>query len=156
MCAALAPTFDSAPTESMHQSAPTPESSISIDLLADNNRAIAEKLGRKLSLKERIALSFVRGKLKKTARKGTAYDPDRRDGMPVVSLVLGILSILGLGIFLIFPVLAIVFGAASLRRNRYVDQSRYNMAIWGIILGSISLLFIFIVLLAILAVFASF
>ncbi len=152
LAAAIAPTLDQAQAQ---QSSTLDNQALanqaSINLREDNNRAIAEKLGRKLSLKEKIAFSVIRGKLRKAERKASAYDPSRRDGLPVASLVLGILSILGLGIFFFLPLLAVIFGATSLKRNRYVDQPRYNMAIWGIVLGGISLLFF---LLAILVLFA--
>ncbi len=123
--------------------APTPappERQTSINLLEDNNKTISAKLGHKLSFKEKIGFSLLRGKLKKAERKKAKGQEYGRDGLPIASLILGILSILGFGLFLFPALLAVIFGAVSLKRNRYVDPPRYNMAIWGIVLGGISLL----------------
>lgn len=110
--------------------------------LADLERsAVEKKLGRKLKFKERIALSFVRGKAKRQARKERKPRTDGpTDGFAIASLVCGILGFLT-GITAI-P--AIVFGIISLsniEKNPQYLRGR-GMAIAGIILGGIVVLLI--------------
>ncbi|MEM9527757.1 MAG: DUF4190 domain-containing protein, partial [Bacteroidota bacterium] len=108
--------------------------------VADLERAAVEKkLGRKLKFKERIALSIVRGKAKRQARKKRKpRTAGPTDGFAIASLVCGIL-----GFFTgITAILAIIFGIVALgniERDPQYLRGR-GMAIAGIVLGGVVLL----------------
>lgn len=109
----------------------------SADLSRD---AVEAKLGRKLKFKERVALSIVRGKAKRTERRKAKGQNDAgvTDGFAIASLVCGIL-----GLFLFYlAVPALVFGIISLGK---IEEEKYyrkgkGMAIAGIVLGGLVIL----------------
>ena len=105
--------------------------------------AVEAKLGRKLKFKERIALSVVRGKVKRAERRQAKPRGGSTDGLAIASFVLGVL-----GLFLLFPAIpALILGIISL--GRYERQEYYTgkgLAIAGVIMGG---LVIFAVLLVV-------
>ncbi|MEO0732738.1 MAG: DUF4190 domain-containing protein [Bacteroidota bacterium] len=114
-------------------------------------RATVEKrLGRKLKFKERIALSVVRGKLKRQHRRATRpRNGGPADGFAIASLVCGIL-----GWFTgITAIPALILGFVSLSRFKRDPQYRTGkgMAIAGIILGGLVILLGLIILVLLLS-----
>lgn len=111
---------------------------------------VEQQLGRKLKFKERIALSIVRGKAKRQARreKKAAAGTNPVDGYAVASLVCGILGLLT--IFTAIP--ALVLGIISLGRFKRDPQYRSGkgMAIAGVVLGGL-VLFAVLLIVAIVA-----
>ncbi|MEL7159808.1 MAG: DUF4190 domain-containing protein [Bacteroidota bacterium] len=112
--------------------------------------AVEDRLGRKLKFKERIALSVVRGKLKRQQKHAVRRrSGGPTDGLAIASMVCGIL-----GFFTVFTALpALVLGIVSLGRFRRDPQYRTGkgMAIAGIIMGglvilSLLLIFSFVIL----------
>jgi hypothetical protein len=129
------------------------------ELLVLDNNAIGERLGRKLTFKERIAISFLRGKLKRAkkrearrAAKGKA-PPMGRDGTPIVALVCLILSLVIFPLFFPFLLLALIFSIIGKVKNRDVDPGRFRLARTCFIISLV--LLISSVLLLILAAFAA-
>lgn len=120
---------------------------------ADISREALEiKLGRKLKFKERVALSFARGKMKRAERRAArkAGGGGPADGFAIASLVCGIL-----GLFLLFTAVpALVLGIISLNRINRDPQYRTGkgMAIAGIVLGGLVILLL-LLLVAIIAAF---
>jgi hypothetical protein len=111
----------------------------SVDL---SREAMEAKLGRKLKFTERIALSVVRGKAKREARKQANNSPDGTvvDVTSLVSMILGILAFVfvfftGYAFFL--AVAALVMGIVGLGRvNRDSGYRKgKGFAIAGIALG---------------------
>lgn len=103
---------------------------------------VEAKLGRKLKFTERIALSIVRGKAKKQARKQAKNGPDGMvvDGISLTSMILGILAFVGVfvsGFAFFFALGALVLGIIGLNRiNQSPDYRTGNgFAIAGIALG---------------------
>jgi hypothetical protein len=120
----------------------------SIDL--NDRKQIESQIGRKLKLKERIALSFLKSDIKKNAKKAQqANTPDegsKTDGFAIAGFVLGLLSLFIAGIPL--GILAIVFSAISMGR---IDKSQGSLngkgfAIAGLILGIVGVVGAIIVL----------
>lgn len=128
------------------------------DLLLLDNQAIGEKLGRKLNFKERIAVSIIRGKLKRAkkrearrAAKGKA-PPMGRDWTPVAALVCLILALFIP--FLLIP--ALIFSIIGKKRNRYIDPGRYKLANVCFIISLVLLILFVLLLLFLIALFAAF
>ena len=118
--------------------------------------AVEAKVGRKLKLKERIALSVMRGKVKRQQRRAARGKVARGgpvDGLAVASLVCGIL-----GLILFFPAIpALVLGIISLGRFNRDPQYRTGkgMAIAGIVLGGL-VTFLFLLIVGILIIAGGF
>lgn len=107
---------------------------------------VEQQLGRKLKFKERIALSIVRGKAKRQARRETkmAAGGSPVDGYAVASLICGIL-----GLFTFFTAIpALVLGIVSLGRFKRDPQFRTGkgMAIAGVALGGLVIFAILLIL----------
>ncbi len=104
---------------------------------------LESQLGRKLKFKERIALSILKSKIKKSEKNAQNANPEDNyavtDGFAIAGFVLGILSILVLG--LLFGILAIIFSAISLNRIRKFDglYKGKGLATAGLIMGIIGL-----------------
>ena len=122
----------------------------SVDL---NHREQLElQLGRKLKLKERIALSFFKSDIKKNGEKAqqvnTSEEGSVTDGFAIAGFVIGVVSIFIAGIPL--GILAIVFSAISLGR---IQKSKGSLkgkgfAIAGLVLGIVGVIGALIVLAA--------
>lgn len=141
-----------APPAAVENAIDVPNSLSGADLTRE---AVETKIGRRLKFKERVALSVVRGKMKRAerraARKANGGGP--ADGFAIASLVCGVL-----GLFLLFPAVpALVLGIISLDRINRDPQYRTGkgMAIAGIVLGGIVILLL-LLLLAIVASFGGF
>ncbi len=107
---------------------------------------VEQKLGRKLTFKERLGLSIVRGKAKRQARRGAkiAAGGSPVDGYAVASLVCGIL-----GLFTLFTAIpALVLGIISLGRFKRDPQYRSGkgMAIAGVVLGGLVLFAVLLII----------
>lgn len=127
------------------------------ELLTLDNQAIGERMGRKLKFKERLAISILRGKMKRAkkraerrAAKGNA-PPMGRDWTPVAALVFLILALL----FFPFVLPAIIFAAIGMKRNRDIDPGRYKLAKTCFIISLVALIAIVFLLLLLVALFAS-
>jgi hypothetical protein len=72
---------------------------------------------------------------------GTAPAGQHRNGMGVAALVLGILSLLCGAVFVIPAVLALEFGLQGRKRAKRGEATNGGMALAGVIMGGISLLF---------------
>lgn len=85
------------------------------------NRAIEKKLGRKLSLKEKLSLVFLKKKLRRT------LNADEKESIGQIAMVLGIAgaALMIVGLFvpylaiggLAFAIAAIVTGSVGLKKN---------------------------------------
>jgi len=124
---------------------PTEPAPVNLDVASLERDAVESRLGRKLKFKERIALSIVRGKAKRQARRQAR---DRTsgpvDGYAVASLVCGILSF-----FLFFTAIpAVILGFVALGRFKRDPQFRTGkgMAIAGIIIGGLFILLILLLI----------
>lgn len=110
------------------------------------------QLGRKLKLKERIALSFLKSDIKKNDKKArqanTPEEGSKVDGFGIAGFVLGVVSIFIAGIPL--GILAIVFSAISLGRIKKSKGSLNGkgFAIAGLVLGIVGVVGALIVLAA--------
>jgi hypothetical protein len=107
---------------------------------------VEQQLGRKLKFKERVALSVVRGKAKRQARRAAkaAAGVSPVDGYAVASLICGIL-----GFFTFFTAIpALVLGIISLGRFNRDPQYRSGkgMAVAGVILGGLVLFAVLLIL----------
>ena len=124
-------------------SAPLPAEQTERYAGADLSReAVEAQIGRKLKFTERIALSIVRTKAKKKARKLAKNGPDGTvvDGLSLASMILGILAFVGIiaGFFPYYlAIAALVLGIVGLGRvNREQGYLRgKGYAIAGIALG---------------------
>lgn len=135
--------FFAAPLEAALAAPALPAQTETISAVEHLSReAVEAKLGRKLKFTERIALSVVRGKAKKQARKLAKNGPDgtKVDGLSLASMILGILSIVGLvlvPVAILFAIAALVLGIIGLsninRNPGYLSGRGY--AITGIVLG---------------------
>ncbi len=120
----------------------------SVDL--NDRQQIESQLGRKLKLKERIALSFLKSDIKKNEKKAhQANAPEegsKADGFGIAGFVIGLVSLFIAGIPL--GILAIVFSAISLGR---IQKSKGSLngkgfAIAGLVLGIVGVVGALIVL----------
>ncbi len=129
-------------------------------LTADLSReAVEAQLGRKLKFSERIALSIVRKKAKKQARKLAKNDPATVLDVPsLLSMIFGIFAFIltPFTAFAIFPAIAaLVLGIIGLGRVKREEGYRTGkgFAIAGIALGGVWLLLALILLGLLLTVF---
>ena len=122
----------------------------SIDL--SDRKQFESQLGRKLKLKERIALSFLKSDIKKNTKKAhqanTPEGGSTTDGFAIAGFELGLVSLFIAGIPL--GILAIVFSAISLGR---IQKSKGSLkgkgfAIAGLVLGIVGVVGALIVLAA--------
>lgn len=118
----------------------------------NDRKQVELQLGRKLKLKERIALSFLKSDIKKNGKKAhqanTPEEGQKTDGFAIAGFVLGVVSIFIAGIPL--GILAIVFSAISLGRIKKSEGSLKGkgFAIAGLILGIVGVVGAIIVLAA--------
>ena len=109
------------------------------DIIQLNKVQLENRIGRKLSFKEKIALKLVKKKLKKrkdlTSEK--AYEQTRIHGLAVAGFVTGLVSIFFAGIIL--GVLSVVFSGIALGKIKQSPDtfSGKGLAIAGLILGLI-------------------
>lgn len=120
----------------------------SIDL--SDRKQVESQLGRKLKLKERIALSFLKSDIKKNGKKAhqanTPEGGSKTDGFAIAGFVLGLVSLFFAGILL--GILAIIFSAISLGRiqNSGGALNGKGFAIAGLVLGIVGVVGAIIVL----------
>lgn len=127
------------------------------EFLQLDNQAIAEKMGRPLTFKERVGISIVRGKLKRAQKrearrtaKGKA-PPMGRDWTPIAALVCLILAFF----FGLFVIPALIFSIIGKKRNRYIDPGRYKLANVCFIISLILLGLLLLLILFLIALFAA-
>ncbi|WP_282779875.1 DUF4190 domain-containing protein [Phaeodactylibacter xiamenensis] len=111
-------------------------------LVSKSKSELQAEIGRKLTLKEKIALKFVKRKLKKNkdlSPRG-ALEQAEIDGLAIAGFVTGLVGIFILGIIL--GTLGIVFSAIALSRIKKEPEVRTGkgLAIAGLVLGIISVL----------------
>ena len=128
---------------------------------ADLSReAVEAKLGRKLKFTERVALSLVRKKAKKQAKRAARGKADGRvtDTMSLVSMILGILGLV-LAVVTIYggllSVAALVLGIIGLSRIRRAPDllKGKGFAIAGIVLGGAYVALVLLIVAILLTVF---
>lgn len=111
---------------------------VTLEDLSDLSRQeIEARIGRKLRMSERVAVSILKRKAKRAAKKAAHGDePGETDGFAIAALVLGILSLIT-GVLL--GILAIVFGVIAKRRiEENPSLGGEGMAKAGLIMGIIS------------------
>jgi len=115
------------------------------DILKKDKKQLETQIGRKLQLKEKVALVFAKRKMKKSiAKHGEAnYEEGKTHGLAIASLVLGIVGFFFAGFVL--GILAIIFGAISLKKIKRSGGflNGKGMAIAGLVLGIIIMSLIF-------------
>ncbi|MEM9897560.1 MAG: DUF4190 domain-containing protein [Bacteroidota bacterium] len=104
-----------------------------------NRKQIESKLGRKLKLKERLALRILKKKAKK-ASKRTVQDVPKKIGFPLASILCAIVGIFFARVIL--GAAAMIFGFVGLTRARkYPDtHGGKGLAIIGIIVGAVAMI----------------
>jgi len=112
------------------------------DLSTLKKKALETKIGRKLTIKEKIALRVVKRKIKKDPNYANLGpddeldEPKKTDGMAIAGFVCGLVSIFFAGIIL--GILGVVFSAISFGN---IEKSKYKkgkgLAIAGLVLGLI-------------------
>lgn len=116
------------------------------DILQKDTKALEIQAGRKLSIKEKTALFFTKRKMKKAANTNekVEFEEEKTHGLAIASLVCGIVGFVLMG-FVVLGVLAIIFGAISLKKIRRSGGflTGRGMAIAGLVLGIVALAFIF-------------
>lgn len=76
--------------------------------------------------------------------------PKIADGLSITAMVLGITGMIFFWFYAILPVLAIIFGAIALHKQRNADVKASGMAIAGLVLGVVATgLFLAIIVLAV-------
>jgi len=98
--------------------------------------------------KQRLTFPFsIHSPAKLLIGSKTPDDERRTDGLSIASMICGILSFFVPVVGLVLAILAIVFGGIGLgRTNRNPDLKGRGMAITGLILGIIGMLFVILVL----------
>jgi hypothetical protein len=94
---------------------------------------IEQKLNRKLTLKERLLLPFIKKSLKRDM--AVATDGQKMDGMALTGFILGVLGVFYLGF--LFGLLGIIFSAIGLNNIRKNPDSKKGrgLAIAGLVCG---------------------
>lgn len=119
-------------------------------LVHKSNSELQAEIGRKLTFKEKIALKFVKRKLKKNKDLSPkdALEQAQIDGLAIAGFVTGLVGIFIFGIIL--GILGIVFSAIALSRIRKEPEVRTGrgLAIAGLVLGIISVVGAFIIIAA--------
>ena len=114
-----------------------------LDLPADDifkldKEQLAQKIGRSLTWKEKMALRWAKRKMKKEENKTKALNQARNDGMAIAGFVLGLLGLLAIGF--LGSILGIIFSAIALDRFRKgSEMGGKNMAVAGLVLGIVGL-----------------
>lgn len=141
--------------------APVPPVEPATITAADLSRdAVEARIGRKLKFSERIALSVVRGKVKRQARKRAKAGPDGTvvDAPSLLSMILGILAF-AVAIFTPFAfflaIAALVLGIVGLGRVKRAEGYRTGkgFAVAGIVLGGIWLVLLLLLIVLLLIFF---
>lgn len=92
--------------------------------------------GEKLSFAQKVAIKLVQNKIKRKLRR-QKRQMDKRDAFAISALVTGLVGLITFGFFI--GIAGVVLGALALRRG----TTKRGMAIAGIVMGSISVLFLF-------------
>lgn len=113
-----------------------------VDLAQMDRKEVEQKLGRKLNLGERIALSIAKKKVKKAQRKaqraGDGYA--RTDGLAIAGFVCGIVGLLSFGVLSILAIVFSIIGLNNIRRNPDEIKGR-GLATAGLVCGIIGVVF---------------
>lgn len=103
-----------------------------LDLVNSNsNRTIKEKLGRKLSFKEKVGSLVIQKMVKKVKKKNNREVQNVSDEPETDPL-----AIIGLVCLFVFPMLSIVLGIISLNRiknhpDKYKGKVMARISLWG-------------------------
>ncbi len=121
-------------------------------LMELDKTTLEEKLGRRLTFKEKLGFKFIKRKLKKNPElsESEAWQNATTDGFAIAGFVTGVVGLFAFGIIL--GILAIVFSGISLKRIRRDPDLKKGrgLAIAGLILGIVAtVLWLFLILLAI-------
>lgn len=120
------------------------------DILQKDVKTLEKQIGRKMRIKEKIALIFTKRKLKKSNANNEEIDfnETRTHGLAIASMVCGIVGLFIFGIVL--GILAIIFGAISIgkikRSGGYLRGK--GMAVAGLVLGIVGIALLFVLLAA--------
>ena len=112
---------------------------------APTRAELEEKLGRKLTFRERLAFKVLARKQKKQARKARAAagDGEPGNGWAIAGFVLGVLSLVGLSIIAGIP--AIVLSAIGLNKAKREGRPHKGLAIAGLVCGLLSVVILLLV-----------
>lgn len=112
------------------------------DLINLEKTDLEKKIGRKLNIKEKLTLSFVKRKLRKNSNLTgeNALEQVKTDGMAIAGFVTGLVSLFLFGFIL--GVLGVIFSAIALKRIKREPESRKGkgLAIAGLILGIVGII----------------
>ncbi|MEM8525193.1 MAG: DUF4190 domain-containing protein [Bacteroidota bacterium] len=112
------------------------------EVLDLDKKGLEQRLNRKLTFKEKVALPFVKRKLKKYPKLSTAEATEyaKLNGLALASFIVGLVSLLFAGIIL--GICAIVFGGIALNKiEKFPDEFRgRGFAAAGMILGGVGVI----------------
>ncbi len=111
------------------------------ELLTLSNSEIKEKVGRKLKLREKLALKIIRKIAKNSKKKKTEKDGPKKNIYGILSLTFAIAGLC----LLLFPLfgLLLVFSAIALGIIGLInDEPKKGLSIGGIIVGGVASLVI--------------
>lgn len=128
--------------------APPVASEINVPSRAD----LEDKLGRKLTFGERLAVKVLSRQQKKQARKERPRSDGYGNGWAIAGFVLGILSLVGLSVLAGIP--AIVFSAIGLRKANREGRPHRGLAIAGLVCGIVSVVLLVLLVVLLAAIFA--
>ncbi len=118
------------------------------DIINYDRKELESKIGRKLKLKEKVALKFLKRKLKKEIKKKSAQanEETKTENLAIAGFVLGLLSLFLLPI--IGSILAIIFSSKALKRMKQNPEtsSMRGLAKAGLIIGIVGLVLVSIIL----------
>lgn len=111
------------------------------DLINLERTGLEAKIGRKLTIKERLLLKIVKRKLRKNAKLTgeNAAEQVQTDGFAIAGFVTGLIGIFIFG--MILGIFGIVFSALALKRIKREPETRKGrgLAIAGLVLGIVAL-----------------
>ena len=123
-----------------------------------NRKGIERSIGRKLSLKERFVLRWIKRKLKQNANMSPskALEETKIDNFSIAGFVLGILGLLFLPYSVVFAIVGIFFSIIALKRIKKEPERRRGRtfalaglilsiigAVVGLVVGAIIFIFLF-------------
>ena len=112
------------------------------ELVSLSKKELEDKIGRKLTLKEKIGFTAIQRKLKKDQNLTTTQviEQVQIDGLAIAGFVTGLVSIFIFG--LILGILGIVFSGIALRRIQKNPETRKGkgLAIAGLVLGIVGII----------------
>lgn len=113
-----------------------------IDLIQMDKHEVAQRINRKLTIKEKLLFRFVKNKLKKYPHLNTtqAVEQVKTDGLAIAGFITGLVSLFVVGILL--GTLGIIFSSIALSRIKKQPEVRKGrgFAIAGLVLGIIGVI----------------